>query len=890
MTRLGRGFPVQVRNVAAVAATVASPQTWTGGTGTVVVSGVDGSFIPDTSTWVGGTGTIVVSGVNGTFSSGDATWTGGVGTIVVSGVTGAFAASGTVTWTGGTGTIVVAGVAGSFSEPATTLYPVSRSGRKFLDQNGDVWLGCCMSSWGWTLNPSNANITTYLEALADLGFNTAVFSPCGQDYDAYGGSGWDRYTQDSTSQAFFTGTPLASSLGAAWASVDHFISEADRVGIHPVLSLYTGFNNDQGVGDDLVSVGTTNAYNYGAAIAARYAGVLNLSWHLGADSAFNYGSAGSVGRCIDAFFHGIRDGEVTAGDSPRLILFAEPDSSQTVYSQFINQQGTSGSGYQWLHVDSNGLYDYTYDVVDNIATPYGQIVRPLADVEPPYVNSPWPIPSPPTDQQLRERVWSDMISDVQLVNHGDEDIWSGGLDQGHGGGPTTWAPALAADINVQVGMAFDLLRTHVADATWVQSNFVTGGQGTTTAKASEGNSDSRALAYFPNSRGSITVNTTLLAGTGNVSLDWLDPTDGTLTSIATSEAQNASRSVTHPGNNTNDAGDSDWVLLVQLLEVTWTGGTGTIVVSGVSGSFAVSGTAVWAGGVGTVPVAGTSGTFTAGGTAVWAGGTGQVLVSGTTGSFVADGIAVWTGGVGTITVGGVTGVFVEDGAPQTWVGGTGVIDVLGVTGAFVPGASTWTGNVGTIVVAGTSGLFAADGAAAWAGGVGTVLVAGTSGVFTADGTGVWPGGVGTITVTGVDGTFGGVVHILPATGRLLIVPPEDRMATYTNTRPTVKDPDATLDYPLDVGEWLADGAELVSADVTIYLGDQETEPPDDEGHLAVVPGSVALSDGGGTTVRYILLRLTGGLVETEWYAVRYQFTASDDNQDQRTRWVRIRQH
>ena len=117
------------------------------------------------------------------------------------------------------------------------------------------------------------------------------------------------------------------------------------------------------------------------------------------------------------------------------------------------------------------------------------------------------------------------------------------------------------------------------------------------------------------------------------------------------------------------------------------------------------------------------------------------------------------------------------------------------------------------------------------------------------------------------------------------------MTTYLGEQPTLKDPDATLDYPLDWGDWLTaagDGTdELQAVDVAVFLEDGVTAPPADT-PLTVVEGSAQVSAGDGDVVRYSLVNLSGGVAGTV-YAVRYRVTTVQGRVDDRTRYVKIRQ-
>src|SRR4051794_1281738 len=99
--------------------------------------------------------------------------------------------------------------AGSASASKTFAYPVSVANRRFIDQNGNVYLLKTMSSWAMSQNCSDAEITQALEGLKALRFNAVTVSPFGVHMnDSFG----DRY-KNKAGQSLFTGKPHASELG-----------------------------------------------------------------------------------------------------------------------------------------------------------------------------------------------------------------------------------------------------------------------------------------------------------------------------------------------------------------------------------------------------------------------------------------------------------------------------------------------------------------------------------------------------------------------------------------------------------------------------------------------------------------------------------------------------
>ena len=159
-------------------------------------------------------------------------------------------------------------------------WPTSIANRKVLDQYGDVYLIRTFSSWGMASNLSDADITSALEGVAANGFNGVTVWFGG---GAYYGEDWSpTYQHKATSQAFWNGTPWASGLGPAWASLDHLVAEAERLGIFVWMSLDGGLGVPRA---DWEAVTNADMYNAGVAVATRYLSAPNVGWHVMIDDA-----------------------------------------------------------------------------------------------------------------------------------------------------------------------------------------------------------------------------------------------------------------------------------------------------------------------------------------------------------------------------------------------------------------------------------------------------------------------------------------------------------------------------------------------------------------------------------------------------------------------------
>jgi hypothetical protein len=487
----------------------------------------------------------------------------------------------TVTPTGPAVTVTAGTVALSYNQPVTptgatvtvtagttvvaTTPRITVSGRKLL-KGSDVFHMKAMSLWGLTTNIGNSDITTCLEAIHDLGFNCATFAPCGMDLN--GAEGWSQFTNQATSEAYFTGSPITSTLGPAWDThVIHALNELLRLDMYALFSLYTGFNNTDGLGTELIAAGAGAAFTYGQRVGAKVGAYDNLILHYGADISFDHPS--DPATMVDAWFEGFFDG---AGRDD-FVIVAEPAEGRTSYSQFISQAGVGD--YEFFVPNVNSVYETAANSTERFETVWsesGATSYPVWDCEPAYVDS---VRDSSADvQELREQIYAEAFEGGCGINYGHERICGLGGDTGFVDDPD-WEAALG-DVELEHAMhAFTILdewtldTTYGPDATWV-----TTGEGSGDTKAALGKSDSVLLGYFPTSR-TLEVDTTVFTGSSAVRLRWYDPTAGTYSTIAASEAQQTGRSVSFPSNHGD--GFSDWVLVVDAaIAISPTGPTVTV--------------------------------------------------------------------------------------------------------------------------------------------------------------------------------------------------------------------------------------------------------------------------------------------------------------------------
>jgi Protein of unknown function (DUF4038)/Putative collagen-binding domain of a collagenase len=422
-------------------------------------------------------------------------------------------------------------------------WPSSIANRRILDQYGDVYLMRTFSSWSIT-DLSDADITTALEGVAGRGFN-AVTVWAGGGYSI--NSTWDpRYERKANGDDWWTGTPWASGLGAAWSAMDHVMKESQRLGLTVNFSFCGGFDIT-GARPDWEAVTDANMRDVGVAVAKRYSAYPNIVWHVMLDAAQDPGSP--TGARVEALFDGIND---TEGASTRPVRWMEPANGASIASQ-----GWLGTTH--FNATMNGWYDYGSNSTEIAEAGYAEDTSvPVGDVEPPYDGAPHY--SENLGQQLRERSYATFLTGGAYINYGHEDWWPYGKT-GLFTEELDWDEVPAHTHTVQQQHVWKFVDEYVADPTWApdDESFLTTGTGSGDTKAAAGRSDTAAVAYIPSSR-SVVVDTTVIAGTNPVRLRWYDPTAGTYTEISASEAQQTERSVSYPSAHPD--GSADWALVV----------------------------------------------------------------------------------------------------------------------------------------------------------------------------------------------------------------------------------------------------------------------------------------------------------------------------------------
>lgn len=424
-------------------------------------------------------------------------------------------------------------------------YPASISGRKLLDQDNRPIQVRTLSSWGLAQICDNTTMTARLEEAAARGFNAVTVVMDGaNDY----GAGWERWQNAVTNEPFYTGTAFQSSLGSAWSThIAHLMDETFRLRMFVVASNYPGNG----------TVGSAAAMNAASDAQCRTTGsnwaTFLSSWdhwilHIGDDGS------GVTSSRLEQFCRGVKDVR------PGVIIVAEPGNGEDALDRW-----PPGSYTYFTPLEA--VYNYGESSADQFDATYNGDPNsgPVWDCEPPYIGAPHytGLGDPPSAaywQEYRERHYCTVIRGGVGVNNGHEGWWPFGAAGVFSAEDADVAMDNRAVVEFEHGWTiWDLVNT----VGWVPtSGFVTTGDGTGDTRAAEGSDGVTAVAYFPSSR-TLVVDTTILNGTGNVRLRWFDPTAGTYSVVAASEAQQTGRSVSFPSAHSD--GTTDWVLVVDLV-------------------------------------------------------------------------------------------------------------------------------------------------------------------------------------------------------------------------------------------------------------------------------------------------------------------------------------
>ena len=462
-----------------------------------------------------------------------------------SAIAGAPTRLGTVAKTEGADTSTISGSVGTGS------FIASVSGTKILDQNGQpYWIQGC-SPQLMAVKGLHTDFDAYFSAVAALGYNAAQVMSCTDNANG-GNVGGVNANGDAP---FGTASTFASPVTAYWNLIDDLVTTAAGYGITVFLAVV---DNISAFGGNIGSMSSTNATNYGTFLGNRYKTATNIVWIVGND----YLSSQWAGR--DANYKHVMDAIAAAGDAH--IMTAWFDTP-------VGASGTGKDNTAWdTYTDLAGIYTYA-----NTYTSYRASIAdttptiPVYGQEMSYDGEKNTVVGPPSTSKhaLRRFSWEAATCGARGAFFGQHDVWT--FD---GSQLTAVADAASAEQAI-------VTTTVKAIGGWEtlanNASLISGGAGTadnttganyetdTFATAAITSDGKHAICYFPNNRGSVTLDLTQMTS-GTKVATWLDPSNGSTSSESTPA------SPTMPGSNHD--GDADWVLLVNV-----TGQSGTVAVT-----------------------------------------------------------------------------------------------------------------------------------------------------------------------------------------------------------------------------------------------------------------------------------------------------------------------
>ena len=571
------------------------------------------------------------------------------------------------------------------------LWPTTVNGttKQIEDQNGDPWFGVGDAAWSLVAQLSPANIETYLDAMAAAGVNFVMFSAPEPFYTdntpAY---------RNQQGDLPFTGSVFASSLNENyWVVVDEAILYAGSLGITCfVCPQYSGFAPGQDGWQDAiasqVTADETTFTTYGNDLATRYAGYPNVVWLIGHDDGTVAASMITPSdRNIDA---------LQAGTS-HLFAFGSGNNS----SGDTEWSGSANTS------DFNTTYTYSQDAGDETATDWAS--KTTIYIEGYYEQEQG------TELERRDQLWAPWMEGASATIFGNNPRWHFESGKELYSFTGTWQDSLTDVGTVQLGYLADFVAAVPAWGTTVPdtgNTFLTAGTG-------RARFDTATGIVYSTAATSITIDTTEMAGTDNVKIRRYDPTDGSFTVVAASEAQSSGRVITYPGANSRSS--TDYVYLVELVGGNINGTPTAIVVASETG--AVSATGEITGTATALVVASETGQVA--GTAQVTGTATALVVASETGEVTAT--ANVTGTATAITVASETG----NVSTTVDVTGTPTAIVVASETGTVAGTAQVTGTATAITVASETGTVTAT---AFVTGTPTaIVVASETGTVTATG-------------------------------------------------------------------------------------------------------------------------------------------------------------
>ena len=466
----------------------------------------------------------------------------------------------------GTGAITLAGVSTTTNYTkgwcAIGQFPVSAEPRYLTDQDSGPWFGIGDTAWSAIVQLSNADMTTYAEAMAARGINFVLVNLIDK---AYGTNAPNNIDNDAP----FTGTIFQSGLNEDyWEHADFFIGECLRLGITVLACTnYFGSGTD-GFKTELAAASNAQCQTYGEALAQRYWSTRGIILLAGGDDN------------PDATLV-TRQGNVVVG-------YANANGGNHMWSAHTAPTGTDTAAWSSDHWNAASWLDIEFGyhqgttITGEGKSHYASgmsTVRPLIYVaEGGYYDDDFG--SVIRKDQRRDLFGGPLSGGLAGFLYGDAPRWH---FNGYTDGTGTWEDSLLRDGTADLERAatlFDSLQTDTLRPD-TSGQLVTAGGSSGATEFAALYDTTHALIYVQTT-GSITIDRTEFAAA--IRIRRWDPTSGAYTTISASSPNTGTESISHPGNN--GAGDADWIYVIDPAAPAATGtptlarvtmaGTGTV--------------------------------------------------------------------------------------------------------------------------------------------------------------------------------------------------------------------------------------------------------------------------------------------------------------------------
>jgi Protein of unknown function (DUF4038)/Putative collagen-binding domain of a collagenase len=424
----------------------------------------------------------------------------------------------------------------------------SANGRYLVDQNNNPFLLLGDSPQSMLVNLDAADMDSYMSDRQAHGFNAILVMVLCDSYTAglADGATFDGiapFTTGSSPSNYDLSTPNP----AYFSRLDALVATAAADGLVVFLDpIETG-----GWLGTLENNGTTKAFNYGAFLGNRYKESPNILWESGND--------------FQDWFSDPTDNDLVF-DVMSGIASADPNHVQTIELNFLNSysnQDTSISPV--LALDAAYTYFETYDELLQAYNSSPTLPVFLTEANYEYENPSNGLTGPAGVFVLREQEYWTLTSGGTGQLYGNHYTWTF---------TTGWQNFLDSPGTSELPNVTKLFRsvewwklvpdqTHevvtagfgIYDAT--NTNLITANYATT-AWITDG---SASISYDP-AGSPLTVN--MAKFNGPVSAAWYDPSNGAFHSVNGSPFANSGSKTFMPPSATNNDGDSDWVLALEV--------------------------------------------------------------------------------------------------------------------------------------------------------------------------------------------------------------------------------------------------------------------------------------------------------------------------------------